>query len=87
MAIQLSRPLPQPDLDTEPYWEAARQHKLVVQHCPKQGIYQHPPKPRLKGCGFDFEWKEVSGRGRVYSFTIIYLNGPTASAKNKEEVR
>ncbi len=71
MQMEIPRPLPQPNHDTEPYWEAAKQGKLVVQYCPKTGTYQHPPKPYMEGCGFDFEWKEVKGTGKIYSFTIV----------------
>ena len=72
MQEQFPRPLPQPNPDTQPYWDAAKQDKLVVQHDPKSGRHQHPPKPHMDGCGFDFEWKELKGTGTVYSYTVIY---------------
>ncbi len=75
MQEQIPRPLPQPNLDTQPYWDAAKQGKLVVQYCPQTGQYQHPPKPSMVGCRFDFEWQEVKGTGKIYSFTIV---GPPA---------
>src|SRR3972149_12014721 len=73
MEMQIPRPLPAPDLDTQPYWDAAKEGKLVAQYDPKAGKYWHPPLPYMPtGAGFDFEWKELSGRGKVYSYTIIY---------------
>lgn len=66
------RPLPQPDLVTRPYWEAARQGKLMAQYDSVAERYRWPPLPYLgTGAGFDIEWRELSGRGTIYSYTIV----------------
>jgi uncharacterized OB-fold protein len=70
--MRAQRPLPQFDSDTEPFWRAAGEGKLVIQHCPVTGTYQHPPRPFMAGCGFDWEWKEVPGTGTVYSYTVVH---------------
>ena len=72
MSAKTGRPLPAIDPDTKGFWEAAKEGRLVFQHCPKTGEYQHPPRPYMKGCGFDWEWKQVPGTGTVYSFTVVH---------------
>lgn len=58
---------------SKPFWEAAKKHKLVLQKCGKCGTYQWYPKPWCIECGSrDLKWTEVSGRGTVYSYTIIH---------------
>ncbi len=72
MVQQAARPLPQPDLDTEPFWEAAKQGKLMVQYDTTANKYRWPPVPYLaSGAGFNIEWREISGRGTIYSYTIV----------------
>lgn len=70
--MRTEQPLPQIDPDTEGFWRAARDGRLVIQHCPATGAYQHPPQPYMAACGLDWEWKEVPGTGTVYSFTIVH---------------
>lgn len=73
MNQQAARPLPQPDLDTKPYWDAAKEGRLIAQYDSVAGRYRWPPVPYLAtGAGFDIEWKELSGRGTIYSYTIVH---------------
>jgi len=57
---------------SEPYWEGTKQKKLVLQRCKATGKFQHFPRPVsiFTGRRRDIEWKEVSGKGTVYSYTI-----------------
>lgn len=72
MTQQAARPLPLPDRVTAPYWEAAKEGKLIAQYDAVAGRYRWPPLPYLgTGAGFDFEWRELSGKGTIYSYTII----------------
>ena len=57
---------------TRPYWEAAREGRLVVQECRGCGQIRHPPLPACPRChGKDQGWREVSGGGTVYSRTVV----------------
>lgn len=61
---------------TRPYWEAAREGRLVVQECAGCGAVQHPPLPSCPNCrrarhGSVLRWREVSGVGTVYSRTVV----------------
>ena len=66
-----TKPVPVPgDLDS-PYWEAAREGRLMVQRCTSCRRYSHPPTMICPRCGSeDMAWVAVSGRGTVHSFTI-----------------
>src|SRR5258708_19446467 len=61
-----------------PFWEATRQRKLVIQYCKATKKYQHFPRPVsiFTGRRRDIEWREVSGKGTVYSFTIAHRGPP-----------
>jgi uncharacterized protein len=65
------RPRPVPDADTAPYWEAAAQGRLVVQRCRSCDHAQLYGRYHCTACGGPVAWDEASGRGTVYSFTII----------------
>ena len=65
--------VPHPDLDTAPYWDAAREHKLKIPKCSQCGTFVFPPRPVCPTChGDSLKWTEVSGRGAVYTFTITH---------------
>jgi uncharacterized protein len=69
----LNRPLPAPDDLSQPFWDAAAQGRLVIQRCIDCGHYNHPPKPLCDRCASaNLQYVEVSGRGRVFSFTTNY---------------
>jgi uncharacterized OB-fold protein len=56
---------------TVPYWEAAREHRLVLQFCPGAQRYQHFPMPMSQFTGRrNLEWREVPATGRLFSYTI-----------------
>lgn len=66
-------PLPKPDKDSEVYWEAARRHELVLQQCRACERFRFYPRLVCPQCLSDqFEWRRASGRGVVYSFTVIH---------------
>lgn len=72
---------PKPDPLTAPYWEGARQGKLLVQRCLSCGHRWHPPTPYCPSCQADaLEWSPVGGYGHVYSFTIVHHAAHVAMA-------
>lgn len=57
---------------TRPYWESARQRRLVVQRCTGCGRYRHPPTPACDACASaEAVWAETSGRGVVYAAVVV----------------
>ena len=68
-----SMPPPLADATTLPWWEAAAEHRLVFQQCTDCDHTRHPPAPVCPECrSADFEWLEVTGRGEVYTYTIVH---------------
>jgi uncharacterized OB-fold protein len=66
-------PMPMADAITLPWWEAAAEHRLVVQRCTACGHTRLPPAPVCSACRSDqAEWKQVSGLGEVYTYTIVH---------------
>jgi len=63
---------------SEPYWEGTRHKKLLVQYCKVTGKYQHFPRPVsiFTGRRRDIEWREASGKGVVFSYTVIERGTP-----------
>ncbi|MDE3074773.1 MAG: Zn-ribbon domain-containing OB-fold protein [Chloroflexota bacterium] len=65
--------LPAASALTQPYWDGARQHKLMFQQCRACGTNWHPPMPICPEChSRDIGWIEAGGHGIVYSFTIVH---------------
>ena len=68
-----SMPPPLADAITLPFWEAAAEHRLVVQRCTACGRTRLPPAPLCAEChSTDSDWKPLSGRGEVYTYTVAY---------------
>lgn len=73
------KPLPQPTPISQPFWDAAREHRLSIQRCASCDRYLFYPRPLCPHCGgAELAWTEVSGRASVYSYTIA--RRPTARA-------
>lgn len=68
-----SMPLPAVSRETLPWWEAAAQHRLVVQRCENCGRYRHPPSPLCPHCrNWVSSWGEHPGTGTIYTFTRVH---------------
>ena len=66
-------PVPLPDADSAPFWEAAAQRRLVLQRCAACQTLRHPPRPMCPSClSFEDEWIPASGRGRVWSWVVAH---------------
>ena len=78
-AKKIPRPLPRPNtyMDTQPFWQAAKNGKLVIQYCKDTGKPQFFPRPvSLANGKRNLEWREVSGKGTVYSYTNTFSAWP-----------
>lgn len=57
---------------TAPYWDAAREGRLVVQECQACRQIWHPPLHRCPHChAADPAWRAASGDGTVYTYTVV----------------
>jgi hypothetical protein len=72
----MDRPQPRfPEPDTEPFWEATKEHKLMYQVDRKTGdVVFFPRRFNPKNGSMDLEWRESKGLGTVYTFSVVRLN-------------
>jgi hypothetical protein len=81
MVTQEAKPKPVPIVNpwARPFWDGTRAGKLLVQHCQDCDKHVFYPRIACPHCGSDrLEWVEASGKGTVYSYTIVYNNAPSA---------
>lgn len=68
-----ARPVASPDPLTQPWWDATREGRLLVQRCRRCGHFQHYPRALCTSCtSIDLDYAEATGRGVVYSFTVLH---------------
>jgi uncharacterized OB-fold protein len=71
--MSYDKPLPRLDTVNAPFWEAAKQRKLVLQHCPACGDTRFPPGPVCPKCLADGQtWIEASGNGTLESWVDMH---------------
>jgi uncharacterized OB-fold protein len=66
-----NRPTPLGEGDYGPFFEACAQGRLLIQICERCGHRQFYPRPFCVRCAADVAWLETSGRGSLYTFTVI----------------
>lgn len=71
------RPLPGfPEPDTEQYWRATREHRLLYQVSPATGeVVFYPRRHSIHAADAGLEWRESAGAGTIYTFTVIRQHG------------
>ncbi len=80
--LDVRKPLPAITTETKPFWDAAAQHKLMIQRCKACNAWVWTPRPSCNECGSEtVEWTRMSGNGEVYSFTVIRQVVGRASSK------
>ena len=67
-----SGPVPVADIDSAPFWAGLRAHELRILRCGECRTFVHPPQASCPKClSLDLTAEVVSGRGTVYSFTVV----------------
>ena len=68
-----ARPLPVPDEASQPWFDAAREGRLLLQRCNTCGAYRYPLWPRCNACWeTTWSWTDASGRGTLFSWGRIH---------------
>ena len=66
-------PLPRPTALSTPHWKGCREGVLRVQRCGDCGAFVFIPQPVCTVCfSDDLAWVETSGRGTLYSYTVVH---------------
>jgi uncharacterized OB-fold protein len=83
-STEYNKPLPTPSYVSQPFWDAAKEHRLIYQRCTACGTRVFYPRDICPGKDCfgvgTLEWVESSGRGWVYGFTISYQPASAAFA-------
>jgi len=65
-------PAPEFNTETEPYWKAAGEGRLLIRKCQSCGRLHYYPRSICPHCfGDTLTWQESSGRGTIYSFSVM----------------
>lgn len=65
------KPMPVKTPTTAPFWDALGEHRIRIQYSPSLGEYVFYPRvlaPRT--LADDLEWREISGMGTLFTYTI-----------------
>jgi uncharacterized protein len=63
------------DSASAPYWDAARQGRLLIAECGACGRVHHYPRPFCPHCwSDDVRPVQASGAGTLYTYSTVYAN-------------
>lgn len=76
------KPLPEFRPETKPYWEAAKNHELVIPRSKTTGEFFFYPRALSPGEDMteDIEWVKASGKAKVWTYAIHHM-GPSKAYK------
>jgi len=65
-------PAPEPNSETQAFWDGAAQGKLLIKKCRSCGEVHYYPRPLCPFCGSDAtEWQAAAGTGTLYSYSVM----------------
>lgn len=66
-----TRPIPDVTPETEQFWNAASEGRLLLRECQECGLIYHYPRTLCPDCfSEDVDWIEATGTGEVYSYSV-----------------
>jgi len=72
MAETSNFPSPIADFDAQEFWDGCNRDELLMQRCAACRKFRWLPRPMCPFCySLEREWVKVSGKGKVYTYTII----------------
>lgn len=67
-----TKPLPGLDGLTKEFFGFCKQHAIHFQQCKTCGTFRHVPREICAECNsFEWEWVKSSGKGTVYTWTVV----------------
>lgn len=68
---EMTKPRPVPTPTTQPFWDALAEHRIRIQYSPSSDAYIFYPRVLAPHTlADDLEWREISGAGTLYTYTI-----------------
>jgi uncharacterized OB-fold protein len=78
------KPLPDISEGAQPYWDACKEHRLVLPKCRSCGEIYFFPREFCPHClSGGIEWIEASGKGKIHTYSIV---GRPASPSFSDDV-
>ena len=69
----IGRPVPVPDADSAPFWEACAERRLSAQQCETCGHWRWPPAAVCPHCRKrGGVWTTLRGTGAISSFVVVH---------------
>lgn len=69
----IGKPVPAITPEMQPFYDGARRHELWIQRCDACGKCRFPARELCSSClSKAGSWQRASGRGEVYSFTVMH---------------
>ena len=73
MTTPVTKPIPEPDDVSAPFWEGARDHRLMLMKCSACGMFRLPARNHCPGCLSDEStWEQASGKGTIRTFGVMH---------------
>jgi len=70
---EYKKPLPEISDENRGFWEGAKRGRITMQQCKACAHIRYPISHCCPKClALEFEWKDLSGRGEVYSYVVFY---------------
>jgi len=70
---RLPVPVPEPTAETQVFWDATAEGRLLLARCDDCGTVIWYPKTYCPACGgLSVSWDDASGQGAVYSFSVVH---------------
>ena len=67
--------LPTPEAETQPFWDAAREGRVLVKRCRDCGRHHFYPRPFCPFCwSAQVDWVESRGRATLYTWSVVHQN-------------
>lgn len=76
------KPLPEIRPETKPYWDACKNHELLIPKSKETGKLFFYPRAMSPGDDMseDIEWVKSNGKGKVWTFSVHHM-GPSKAYK------
>lgn len=69
---EVLKPIPSPTDATQAFWSGCSSGVLRLRSCSRCGRFRGPAR-MVCDCGeVEFTWKDASGKGQVFSFTVMH---------------
>lgn len=67
------KPVPVPDEISVPFFDGARDGRLMLQYCSECDGWSFPVRERCPHCfAAPLQWRQASGKGTLYTFAVMH---------------